>query len=167
MKPSILTLLDLTFLGVHVEINPSYQNSAKKFDFEGSTTRWGLRHGKRAEDGTEWWVGVDFGLDSDEEKACPYEINVRAVGRFSVDASCPDEKREVLAFENGAALVFGAIREMVSTVTARAAYGMLILPTATFVGSLAEHNKRKQAKDAEALADSESALQEKKSKASS
>lgn len=143
MKPSVLTMLDLSFMGLHVEINPTFKRSAKSFDFEGAMTGWTIEHGKRNDDGTEWWVAVRFGLESEDEKQCPYEVEMKAVGRFSVDSCVPEEKREVLAFENGAALVFGAIREMISTMTARSAYGMLILPTASFVGSLEKHKQHK------------------------
>lgn len=151
MKPSVLTMLDLTFMGLHVEINPEFKRSAKGFDYEGALTGWEIRHGSRNDYGTEWWVSLGFVLENSEEKPCPYEINMRAVGRFLVDTCVPESKRESLVYENGAALVFGAIREMISTMTARSAYGMLILPTATFIGSFEKHLEEKRQKADEAV----------------
>ena len=64
---------------------------------------------------------------------------MQALGVFRVAESVGIDRREELVFENGAAHVYGAIRDMVSTITARSVPGPIMLPTPTFVGSFAEH----------------------------
>jgi preprotein translocase subunit SecB len=61
-----------------------------------------------------------------------------------VNEAFPQEKLERFVFENGAALVYGAIREMVTMTTARSAFGAIMLPTASFFGSFEEHQKNTQ-----------------------
>lgn len=146
MKQSALTLVDLVFLGTRVEIDPEFKGSAEDFDFDGALIHWGLRHGPKGDDGTSWWVGLDFIIKSDKEKPCPYNVEMKAVAMFTVDDSVPQDKRETMAFENGLALVYGAIREMVSNITSRSAFGKLMLPTASFFGTLEEHKAKKTQK---------------------
>lgn len=144
MKQSVLTLVDLVFLGTRVEINPEFKGSAEDFDFDGALIHWGLRHGPKSDDGRSWWVGLDFTIKSEKEKLCPYNVEMKAVAMFIVDESVPQDKRETMAFENGLAMVYGAIREMVSNITSRSAFGKLMLPTASFFGTLEEHKLKQQ-----------------------
>ncbi|NMG16650.1 hypothetical protein [Aromatoleum bremense] len=139
MKPSPITFVDLKFLRVHVEAD--FHGEAKPadaFDFDGALLAWSLNHGQR-EDGS-WWIAVGFATnDGTDGPNCPYKIDMQAIGVFEVSESVDAGIREELVFENGAALVYGAIRDMVSTITARSISGPLMLPTPTFVGSFAEH----------------------------
>lgn len=137
MKPSPLTLHGIEFIRVHVESDlESKTRRAEDFQFDGATLRWGLEHGRDDDNGT-WWVAVGFGTHNQEgESRCPYVLDVQAVGIVSVADDYPSEKHEQLAFEYGAALVYGAIREMVTNITARSLAGPLTLPTPSFVGAL-------------------------------
>lgn len=146
MKASQLSLNDLTFLEVSVIINPDYSGKISEFDFDGALFTWGIRHGKRNDDGTDWWVGLEIGMKSDEDKPCPYNLNIRAAAMFGVDNNYPPEKRECFIYENGTALIYGAIREMVMNITSRSAHGSLMLPTASFFGSFAEHLEEERQK---------------------
>lgn len=144
MKPSPLTMLGLDFLRVHIEADHTAEQSAQAFDFDGAMLAWSIKHGQDKE-GT-WWVAVGFATDPQAaaKQRCPYDLDMRAMGIFSVADSYPAERREELVYENGAALVYGAIREMVATVTARSLAGKLMLPTPTFVGSLAAIKAKSQ-----------------------
>lgn len=144
MKQSALTLVDLVFLTTRVETDTKFKGSATDFDFDGALIHWGIRHGAKGDDGTLWWVGLNFIIKSEEEKPCPYNIDMNAVAMFAVDEAVAQEKREKMAFENGLALVYGAIREMVSNITSRSAFGRLMLPTASFFDTLEEHNEKKR-----------------------
>ena len=137
MKPSLLSLLGLTFLGIRLDLNAKFEGKAAEFDFTGAMLRWKVRHGKR-DDKQGWWVGVEFSTHEGDEKPCPYVIDMKAVALFEVSEEVPAEDREKFVYENGASLVYGAIREMVSTTSARSAYGSLMLPTASFFGSFEE-----------------------------
>jgi len=65
---------------------------------------------------------------------CPYMLDIQAVGVFTISDSVEESKRNQLIFECGAALVYGAIREMVANITSRSVFGRLMLPTPTFQG---------------------------------
>lgn len=142
MRPSTLTLRDLTFLGVHIEVDMDFTGQALGFDFDGAKISSGVRHGKQGpEDDLRWWVGVDFAVFSDEEKRCPYSVEMKAAGLFTIDESVPVEKRESFVYESGAAMVYSAIREMVATITGRSAHGPFTLPTVSFFGSFEERDQ--------------------------
>ena len=80
---------------------------------------------------------VGFGTQpKNGEPRCPYFLDVQAVGIVSVSAEYPAENHESLACEYGSALVYGAIREMVTNITSRSLAGPLTLPTPCFVGAL-------------------------------
>lgn len=106
------------------------------FDFNGAMLSWSLDHGFD-EEAKRWWVAVGFATGEAEDKPrCPYAIDIQAVGFFGVYEAVPENKVEALVFENGAALVYGAIRDLVSTTTARGVLGPLMLPTPTFSARL-------------------------------
>lgn len=139
MKPSLLTFLDLKFFRVNVETDFSSKTKADDFDFYGAMLGWNIKHGREESDG-RWWVAVGFVVSNDNaEIICPYTIDVQALGIFAVAKKYPQEKHERIVYENGAALVYGAIREMVSTITARSLPGGLMLPTPTFLGAYDEY----------------------------
>ena len=150
MKPSLLSLLGLTFLGIKLDINPKFEGKADTFDFDGAMLHWKVRHGKR-DDKKGWWVGVEFATQEGDEKPCPYLIDMKAVALVEVSEHVPAEEQEKFVYENGASLVYGAIREMVSTISARSAYGSLMLPTASFFGSF-EERAGKEAMEEDGLA---------------
>ena len=150
MRPSSISLLNLTFLEICAKTDVQYQGKAADYDFDGTMLHCGPKHGKQSDDGLQWWVALSFGTNSNENKRCPYIINIKAVGSFKLDAEIAEDNREKIVFESGAALVYGAIREMVSTITARSAHGTLMLPTASFFGEFEDY-KAKQAEDAKVL----------------
>jgi hypothetical protein len=137
MKPSPLILHGIQFVRVYVETDlESETRRADEFQFDGKTLEWGLDHGYDEDNGT-WWVAVGFGThQAEDEPRCSYILDVQAVGVVAVSQEYPDEKPEGLACEYGGALVYGAIREMVTNITARSLAGSLVLPTPSFVGAL-------------------------------
>lgn len=141
MKPSPLTFLDLKFFRIKVETDFSAKIKADDFDFNGAMVGWNIRHGKEESEGDgKWWVAVGFVVvNENAEVICPYNIDVQALGIFTVSEKCPPEREECLVYENGAALVYGAIREMVSMITSRSLAGTLMLPTPTFMGTYSEY----------------------------
>lgn len=142
MKASTLSLHDLTFLNVHIDVDMDFQASGSRFDFDGVQFRCDVRHGRNKNHELPlWWVGVDLAIVSSEEKRCPYSLDVKAAGLFTVDASIPKDKEEAFVYESGAAMVYGAIREMVASITGRSVHGVLTLPTASFFGTFAEREQ--------------------------
>lgn len=137
MKPSPLTLLTLDFLRVHVQAIHEATQSAEQFDFDGAMLSWSIQHGQ--EDNGRWWLAVGFATDAQapDEQRCPYDLDIRAMGFFTIADTVTAARREEIVYENGAALVYGAIREMVANVTSRCIAGKLMLPTPTFLGAFA------------------------------
>jgi len=137
MKPSPLTLHSIQFLRVHVEPLETDEKpllTAAEFDFAGTELHWVIQCGALPET-NHWWVALGFATNvAASESPCPYTIDMQAMGVVSVADSVADKQHESLAAEYGATLVFGAIREMVSTITARSVLGTLMLPTPSFKG---------------------------------
>lgn len=135
IKASPLKVLQIDFLRTSVEVNDQADpKTVDSFDFNGATIGWGFHSGHN-EDGTTW-IGVGFttGMESEEGPVCPYIIDIQAVGTFSLNESFHSDDPEKFVFECGAALVYGAIREMVANITSRSAFGRLMLPTPSFQG---------------------------------
>lgn len=153
MKPkaSPLTFKSLKFLRVFVEVDFESKVKVKDFDFDGVRLGFSVKHTK-LQDGT--WA-VMLGFVSTNEKSdvlCPYEIDIQAVGTFSVALNFPEDKVEKLVYENGTALIYGAIRDMVVNITSRSSPGPIILPTPTFAGEYEEYLRQKN-ETAKALED--------------
>ena len=134
MKPSPLSLIDLSFISINVQTQSDFEESAHNFDFDSVLFRCDIKFSEKKEAENTWWVGLEFGMKSSEEKVVPYGLEISAVGLFEVHPDFPSERKERLAYENGAALVFSSIREMVINITSRSVYGPLQLPTTSFVG---------------------------------
>lgn len=83
----------------------------------------------RVEDSEFWLVRLRVELLQTEEKhRSPYTGVVEAIGEFQIHENFPEEKRESLAKMNGGAILYGAIREWVCTLTSRSVNGMIELP---------------------------------------
>ena len=61
-----------------------------------------------------------------------YEIELHVVGIVEVSGDMEKEKREAIAAVNGLSLLYGAAREMVLNITARAPHGPYCLPSLNF-----------------------------------
>ena len=140
MRASPISLQDITFLKVQLETNKNFKEQQGPYDFNATRCRYSIRHGKGKGE-NEWWVGFDFEVLEGEKKSPPYTLEVIAMGLFSISEKIKEDRREELIFENGAALVYGAIREMVTNLSYRFPMGRLMLPTLSFVG---EFNKKKE-----------------------
>jgi preprotein translocase subunit SecB len=137
-KPSVLLFKEVRFLRVSIEADFDFEPNSTDFDFEGAKVGFSIDHG-RHEDGN-WTVAVGFRTTNEKAKVlCPYIIDVQAMGVFSIDARLDAEKQEKVIYENGAALVYGAIRELVSNISSRSAFGPVMLPTPTFSGAFEEY----------------------------
>lgn len=65
----------------------------------------------------------------------PYELEVEAVGFFSVNPNFEHPDMDRLVQVNGASLLYSAAREYVMTVTGRGPWGPFLLPTVNFHAS--------------------------------
>lgn len=105
------------------------------FDFEGVSIRaqisTGIKEGQ-GDDPRDFVVTLNVTLDNNEGKPAPYNVDVGVIGVFKVLPSLPKEKREDLVTVNGASILYGAIREIVLSLTSRFAAGGLTLPGMNF-----------------------------------
>ena len=77
-------------------------------------------------------VALGIAIDQAEDRPTPYKLDIAALGLVEVSEKVEKQTRRDLALVNGASLVYGAIRELVTTLTARCIAGPLVLPTADF-----------------------------------
>jgi len=123
----------LRFVGHH--LSRLSVEVAEKVDPEGvfslSTSR---KVTMNPEEPRRWCVEmeVEFG-PSEHGKATPYSGAITFTGTFEIAESYPPEKREDLVAVTGASILYGACREMIANLTARAKYGLLSLPTITLL----------------------------------
>jgi preprotein translocase subunit SecB len=73
---------------------------------------------------------------SEQQKDCPYQGQTEMIGWFTVSDQWPEERAEELVSVNGASILYGAIREMLLTVTARSSHGPFMLPTMSFASAV-------------------------------
>ena len=138
MRASVIQLKRLFFERIQVESTEGVgAGEAVDFDFEGMAFRVSLKVGEAMPEGDEsdsrsFVIALGVALDPEEEKSVPYKIDISAVGFIEMAQQVEKEKRRDLALVNGASLVYGAIRELVTTLTARCVAGPLVLPTADF-----------------------------------
>jgi preprotein translocase subunit SecB len=146
MRPSIVQLRHIVFKGIHLEpVGPTdsaVSNEAANWDFEGVVFRvtMGVEELGPAADGTDsraFVVTLGIAIDNAEGKPSPYLLDIAALGLIEVNEQIEGEKRADLAAVNGASLIYGAIRELVTTLTARSIAGLFVLPTMDFRDHLA------------------------------
>lgn len=88
--------------------------------------------GHLVDDVHNWRIELTIKFGTDPEDGLPYSGSFVVVGFFVLHDSVPQQELEAVATINGASLLYGIIREMVSNLSARAAHGPLLLPTLDF-----------------------------------
>lgn len=77
-------------------------------------------------------LNVEF--SPEEESQFPYSFSVGMEGVFTIDHDGDIEERKRLVVCNGAAILYGAAREQLLSLTARHRFGPMMLPSADFRG---------------------------------
>lgn len=148
MQLSPLQLLEYTFDGVSVipvegyEADPAFAPGLVFFPGKlAMSADTGLALLDEKEKYSDFGVKLTLRVGPKEDAQAPYniQISVRGIVRMHLtQADGQAEERRVRALVNGASLLYGAVREMVSTVTSRSAHGPLLLPSLNFQ-DLASH----------------------------
>lgn len=151
MRPSPLQLQRVLYRKVSVLPTPTPEGEtavkAAGFDFDQVSIRSAIGSGARAgqeEDPKDFLVNLEIGIDNKDGKPAPYCIDIEVAGVFHVLPSLPKEKRLDLVTVNGASILYGVIREIVSLLTSRFASGTLTLPGMNFEDSLPSKQIQKQ-----------------------
>nr|WP_250207817.1 protein-export chaperone SecB [Curvibacter sp. CHRR-16] len=145
-----MQLLEYTFDGVSVipvdgyQADPSFAPGLVFFPGKlAMSADTGLALLDEKEKYSDFGVKLTLRVGPKEDAQAPYniQISVRGIVRMHLtQADRQTEERRVRALVNGASLLYGAVREMVSTVTSRSAHGPLLLPSLNF-SDLANHKQ--------------------------
>ena len=148
MQLSPLQLMEYTFDGVSVMPVDGYEADTAFAPglvfFPGKlamSSETGLALLDEQEKYTDFGVTLVLRVGPKEAAQAPYNIQVSVRGTVRMhltQAQGQAEERRVRALVNGASLLYGAVREMVSTITSRSAHGPLLLPSLSFQ-DLASH----------------------------
>jgi len=132
----------IVFEEVSIKVVPDENNNlvlADQFDFGGVNIRCDVGHARISDDQSNisdstMWVSVDIFLTNETGKKAPYSVHVGAKGAFEWVGKKNDPVETLdLIVVNGASILYGAIREMVSNVTSRGMAGPLLLPSLSFI----------------------------------
>ena len=138
MRPSPIQLRHVIYTKVAVAPTVSERDSpgpAIGFNFDGVKihAKVGVA-GKpeQQEDPRDFLIDLEITIDNAEGKTVPYNVDIGVTGVFNVLPGLPKEKRVNLVAVNGASILYGAIREIVLSLTSRFASGALTLPGMNF-----------------------------------
>jgi preprotein translocase subunit SecB len=140
MRLSPLQLQKLVFTRIKVEAAKAFEkitpkDDATNFDFQGVTliTNLACGHAQGQEKNPrDFLVKLGIILNNKQGKPAPYLVDIEAAGYISLSEVIPKDDRSDIALVNGASLLYGAIRELVTHLTARAPLGLCQLPTMNF-----------------------------------
>lgn len=134
MQPSPLHLENYFFTRIHMDAceDPACQEVEVSGQLKTQT-----RCQPHAGDPLRWMVTLVLSLDQDVDAACPpYTAEFEVVGFFAVDESFPEERRSGLVQANAPAVLFGAVREMLTNLSSRGPYPPVNLNTVTFIDNI-------------------------------
>lgn len=138
---SPLQMKHLVYTKVRVELSTGLEEAEKywapNFDLEGVELFTEVTVGypdNEAEDPRKFMVSLRFAIlnEAENKKQAPYTIDIQAQGWFEVRPEVAITARTELVRVNGASMILGAMRELVSQLTARSGFGPLLLPTLRF-----------------------------------
>lgn len=136
VNPSPLQLKQIIFSKVSVEAAPEDTEFEAEFDFDGvvinTEVMTAIREGEE-DDPRNFMLALKYEIPNEEGKQAPYSIFLEAHGWFELAPIYDIDKRKDMVTVNGASMIVGAMREMVSQITGRSANGPMTLPSLRFV----------------------------------
>ncbi|WP_338725912.1 hypothetical protein V8687_20215 [Shewanella baltica] len=141
MTHSPLQMKQLIFTKISVESNENIENAdeiwAPTYDFDDVIIQTeSITASKEGEedDPRDYLVRIRVTISNEieESKASPYDIDIHAQAWFELDPIYDLGKRESIVSINGSSMVIGAIREMLTQLTARSIFGPMTLPSLRF-----------------------------------
>ena len=140
MKHSPLTLMAIRFTEVNIASTPDGDDSdVDKVDVEIELEPFHPPENKR-----EWCVPLTVEFKPKDGTKAPYSGELEAFGFFSVSENWKENEIEKLVYINGGGIVYAAIREMLTNVTARGFFAPLILPSCSFAEMYKEMEEEKK-----------------------
>lgn len=78
----------------------------------------------------QWLVRLDLQFFPENEgETTAYVGEVAVVGVFTLDPKFPEEKASDMVHMNAGAILFGIVRELLNSISARGVHGPIVLPT--------------------------------------
>ncbi|MGO3842516.1 MAG: protein-export chaperone SecB [Alcaligenes pakistanensis] len=142
MKPSNVQTKSVIFLGVEINQNQNYdaeKQPAWEFDWGGVNI--GVKSQFKKNKSDDFSVFLQIIVDNEEGKQAPYTIDVSVLGRFEYIGTDEPEVRNDLIVVNGLSILYGTIREMVTTISSRMPFSEMCLPGANFLDHKPSLNK--------------------------
>jgi len=131
MKPSPLQLESYVFTRIHMDACEDPECLEMESAGQVQVNTQCQQHN---EEPSRWMVTIRVSVSQKDAEPCPpYVLDVEVVGFFQVAEEYPPEKRASMVKANAPAVLFGAVREMVSNITARGPYPRVDFPTVTFI----------------------------------
>jgi preprotein translocase subunit SecB len=98
----------------------------------GSKIDFGWAENQDEKDRRAFAVRLLVTINNKEGKPSPYLVDVGVMGFFTLLGEIPNDERESIAKVNGASLLYGVVRELLYSLTARFPAGPAILPSMNF-----------------------------------
>ncbi|MFV3283729.1 hypothetical protein ACNFCI_06610 [Pseudomonas sp. NY15356] len=166
MKAASLSVDKVEFIHIKVETNSDFDGEFSsefkqlEFPFKGVTfrRRMSLQYDKRnPEDPKSFVFGLNLMIAEDSEDpenvSLPYNVDVKAIVYMKYESDQLEGMERFRAVRaTGYTILYGAIREMVSNLTARAPHGMWSLPSANFNTAAHEEAQRDEERRQELIA---------------
>lgn len=104
--------------------------------------------GEPADDGDphQFALLLEIQYSPEKDSHFPYTFSVTLEGVFIIEHDGDIEERKQLVVCNGAAILYGAARDQLLTLTARQKFGPMMLPSANFRGLVPESHKPKKSR---------------------
>ena len=145
MQLSPLQLMEYAFEGVSITPVDGFDNANRNpslvFTSDGMKlqSEAGIAVSKESEKHSDYGLRFTLVVSAKEGSAIPYEIRVCVAGGVRMHGGGTQEQRQNLALVNGISLLFGAVRDLVASVTSRSRYGQMLLPTLNFAKLAEQH----------------------------
>ncbi len=138
IEASPLQIKQLLFTKIEVEANLGEESGgfwAPDFDFQGVVihTDVSVEAEEEPDEGPQgFFVQVKlavFNDPDDEGKMAPYSFEIHSHAYFELFPAFDVERREKIVRVNGASMIVGAMRELLTHLTARSVHGPMTLPS--------------------------------------
>ncbi len=139
MRPSQLQLVQFAYQSIKVTARqPSEGENTGNlpFDFNGVQIAEGVELtilDENKDDPKQFGLKFRIVIENAIGKIAPYDVDIGVVGIFTIGSDVTIPERENFVRVNGCAVLYGAIRDQILTLTSRSARGPLMLPTVNFL----------------------------------
>lgn len=147
MKPSSVQTKATVFSGI--DIQPASADLADAAGFEWAGVNIGIQTRHERHKDKSHFLSLRFIVDNEKGKPAPYTIDIQVMGFFEYQGSDNEDQAADLVVVNGLSILYGAIRELCTTLSSRMPHGAICLPGANFLDHRPSLDKKKAAKAAD------------------